>query len=578
MTIQQYIFQFFTGGIFIYSVVLFLFYIFIGTYSTREIRKYLRLNSFADFRVPAASEHLPGISVVAPAYNEAANIVENVRSMLSVHYNTLELIIVNDGSKDDSLQKLIKAYDLYKANIFINEQIPTKKVNGIYKSNNPVFKKLIVVDKENGGKADALNVGINVSSYEYFVCVDVDCVLEQDALLKMIKPFLEETKVRVIASGGVIRIANDCRIENGKLVEVRLPKKFLTRMQTLEYIRSFLLGRMAWSRLNGLLLISGAFGAFDKEIVIKCGGYNTKTVGEDMELIVRMRRYMAENHLGYKITYIPDPLCWTEAPSNYKILGRQRNRWTRGTIETLRIHKKMFFNPKYKLLGMLSYPYWFFFEQLAPLIELTGILVFFLFAILGIVQWSIFFILLGCVFLFGFLFSIFAILMEVQTYNQYKSEKDNFRLIATAFLEPFIFHPFIVWSALLGHIDYLRKNHNWGEMTRQGLNLGQQRVNAGENLIVETKSESRFLQGIGEAIAYSLTLFVGMLIVKAIEIIRDAQHFGIPKDIFSVINHGIINDISFDFNIAILLVSVFMLLYLLNQKLARIFFISFSVT
>jgi phosphoglycerol transferase MdoB-like AlkP superfamily enzyme len=237
----------------------------------------------------------------------------------------------------------------------------------------------------------------------------------------------------------------------------------------------------------------------------------------------------------------------------------------------------MFFNPKYKLLGMLSYPYWFFFEQLAPLIELTGILVFFLFAILGIVQWSIFFILLGCVFLFGFLFSIFAILMEVQTYNQYKSEKDNFRLIATAFLEPFIFHPFIVWSALLGHIDYLRKNHNWGEMTRQGLNLGQQRVNAGENLIVETKSESRFLQGIGEAIAYSLTLFVGMLIVKAIEIIRDAQHFGIPKDIFSVINHGIINDISFDFNIAILLVSVFMLLYLLNQKLARIFFISFSV-
>ncbi len=297
MTIQHFIFDFFTGGIFIYSVVLFFFYIFIGIYSTSEIRKYLRMNSFADFRIPAASEHLPGISVVAPAYNEAANIVENVRSMLSIHYNTLELIIVNDGSKDDSLEKLIKAYDLYKANIFINEQIPTKKVKGIYKSNNPVFNKLIVVDKENGGKADALNVGINVSSYEYFVCVDVDCVLEQDALLKMIKPFLEETKVRVIASGGVIRIANDCKIENGRLVEVNLPKKFLPRMQTLEYIRSFLLGRMAWSRLNGLLLISGAFGAFDKEIVIKCGGYNTNTVGEDMELIVRMRRYMEENKL-----------------------------------------------------------------------------------------------------------------------------------------------------------------------------------------------------------------------------------------------------------------------------------------
>ena len=577
MTIQHYIFEFFTGGIFVYSIVLVFFYLFIGIYSTGEIRKYLRLNSFADFRVPAASEHLPGISIVAPAYNEAANIVENVRSMLSVHYNTLELIIVNDGSKDDSLQRLIEAYDLYKADIFINEQIPTKKVRGVYKSNNPVFKKLLVVDKENGGKADALNVGINASSFDYFVCVDVDCVLEQDALLKMIKPFLEETKVRVIASGGVIRIANDCRIENGRLVEVRLPKKFLPRMQTLEYIRSFLLGRMAWSRLNGLLLISGAFGAFDKEIVIKCGGYNTRTVGEDMEMIVRMRRYMEENRLRYKITYIPDPLCWTEAPSDYKILGRQRNRWTRGTIETLRIHKKMFFNPKYKLLGMVSYPYWFFFEQLAPLIELTGIMVFFILAILGMVQWSIFFILLGCVFLFGFLFSVFAILMEVQTYNQYKSEKDNFRLIATAFLEPFIFHPFIVWSALLGHIDYLRKNHHWGEMTRQGLNPGQRPLQAGAYPVKDTTTQSRFAQGAGEAIGFSLTLFGCMLLVKVIEIIRDSLHFGLPKDILSVITHGIINELSFDFNIVILPVSVFLLFYLLNRKLARIFFISFSV-
>src|SRR5665213_2844284 len=420
MIIQDFIFHFFTVAIFIYSLVLFFFYIFIGVYSTGEIKKYLRLNSFTDFRIPAASEHLPGISVVAPAYNEAANIVENVRSMLSIHYNTLELIIVNDGSKDDSLQKLIEAYDLYKANIFLNEQIPTKKVKGIYKSNNPVFKKLLVVDKENGGKADALNVGINVSSYEYFVCVDVDCVLEQDALLKMMRPFLEETKVKVIASGGVIRIANDCKIENGRLVEVRLPKKFLPRMQTIEYIRAFLLGRMAWSRLNGLLLISGAFGAFDKEIVIKCGGYNVNTVGEDMELIVRMRRYMEEQNIPYKVTFIPDPLCWTEAPFNYKILGRQRNRWTRGTIETLKEHRVMFFNPRYRLLGMVSYPYWFFFEFLAPVIEFLGFTGFLIFTLLGWVHWTSFLALVGCVLSFGFLYSMFAILMEVLTYNQYK--------------------------------------------------------------------------------------------------------------------------------------------------------------
>ncbi len=576
MTIQHFIFNFFTGGIFIYSIVLFFFYIFIGIYSTRELRKYLRLNSFADFRVPAASEHLPGISVLAPAYNEAANIVENVRSMLSIHYNTLELIIVNDGSKDDSLEKLIKAYDLHKADIFINEQIPTKKVKGIYKSNNPVFKKLIVVDKENGGKADALNVGINVSSYEYFVCVDVDCVLEQDALLKMIKPFLEETKVRVIASGGVIRIANDCKIENGRLVEVKLPKKFLPRMQTLEYIRSFLLGRMAWSRLNGLLLISGAFGAFDKDIVIKCGGYSTKTVGEDMELIVRMRRYMEERKLRYKITYIPDPLCWTEAPVNYKILGRQRNRWTRGTIETLRMHRKMFFNPRYGLLGMLSYPYWFFFEQLAPLIELGGIITFIIFAFLGIVQWSVFFILLGCVFLFGFLFSVFSILMEVQTYNQYKSEKDNFRLMGTAFLEPFIFHPFIVWSALKGHIDYFKKKHTWGEMTRQGLTPGVSDANTKESFFEKIK-DSTIVKGTGEAISYSIILFACTLLVKIMEIIRDCDHFGVPKDILSVIGHGITNDLSFDLNIAIIPVSIFILFYLVSKKIARIFMVAFSV-
>jgi cellulose synthase/poly-beta-1,6-N-acetylglucosamine synthase-like glycosyltransferase/phosphoglycerol transferase MdoB-like AlkP superfamily enzyme len=577
MTINDFIFHFFTVGIFIYSLVLFSFYIFIGVYSTGEIKKYLRLNSFTDFRIPAASEHLPGISVVAPAYNEAANIVENVRSMLSIHYNTLELIIVNDGSKDDSLQKLIEAYDLYKANIFINEQIPTQKVKGIYKSNNPVFKKLLVVDKENGGKADALNVGINVSSYEYFVCVDVDCILEQDALLKMIKPFLEETKVRVIASGGVIRIANDCKIENGKLIEVRLPKKFLPRMQTLEYIRSFLLGRMAWSRLNGLLLISGAFGAFDKEIVIKCGGYSTETVGEDMELIVRMRRYMEEHKLAYKITYIPDPLCWTEAPINYKILGRQRNRWTRGTIETLRTHRKMFFNPKYRLLGMVSYPYWFFFEQLAPLIEFAGVIVFIIFAFLGMVSWSIFFILLGCVLLFGFLFSVFAILMEVHTYNQYKSEKDNFKLIATAFLEPFIFHPFIVWSAIQGHIDYFKKKNSWGEMTRQGLTPGQQKAVENTNPIQQTKVEPLLVQGIRESVTYSLLLFGCMLLVKVVEIIRDSIHFGAPKDILSVIKHGLINDVSFDFNIAIFPVTIFLLFYLINKKVARFFFITFSV-
>lgn len=580
MTWQQFIFDFFTYVILAYSLLLLTFYIFIGVYSIAEIRKHLRINYFTDFRVLAASDQLPGISIVAPAYNEAANIVENVRSMLSIHYNKLELIIINDGSKDDSLQRLINAYELYKINIFINEQIPTKKIRGVYKSNNPVFHRLVIVDKENGGKSDALNVGVNIARYGYFVCVDVDCVLEQDALLKMIKPFLEETKKRVIASGGVIRIANDCIIENGKLIKINLPKKYLPRIQTIEYIRAFLLGRMAWSRLNGLLLISGAFGAFDKDIVIKCGGYSTNTVGEDMELIVRMRRYMEENKLPYKVNFIPDPLCWTEAPSDYKILGRQRNRWTRGTIETLWAHKKMFFNPRYGLLGMVSYPYWFFFEFLAPIIEFAGMATFILFAFLGFIHWPTFLALLVCILLFGFLYSVFAILMEVLTYNQYKGRKDIFTLVGTAFLEPFLFHSFVVWSAIKGNIDYLRKKNTWGEMTRLGLSPNHSQPAAASAIIKPISKTAwlsqKIIQAVKEAAVYVVILLSSMLSVKIYELIRDVRHFGVPNNFSDVIKFGIINDISFASNIAIIPVTIFILIFLLNKKIARVFFVTFS--
>lgn len=461
--------DFITAFFLVYSGLLMAFYLIIAIFAVGEVRKYFRKNSFTDYNVLATSDRAPGISIIAPAYNEGANIIENVRSILSLHYNNLEIIIVNDGSKDDCLLKLIEGYDLYRAEYFIITKLTSKMIRGIYKSRNPIFKKLLVVDKENGGKADALNAGINISSQDYIVCVDVDCVLEQDALLKMAKPFLESSEHRVIASGGVIRIANDCIIEGGKLVKVNLPVKFLPRVQTLEYIRAFLLGRMAWSRMNGLLLISGAFGAFDKDIVIKCGGYDHKTVGEDMELIVRMRRYMEESNLPYKVTYIPDPLCWTEAPESYKILSRQRNRWTRGTIETLRTHKAMFFNPRYGMLGLLSYPYWFFFEFLAPLIEFIGLIGVIFLGIFGYVVWSTFFTLLAILLSFSFLYSLFAILMEVLTYNQYKKSSDILKLAGTALLEPFIFHPLVVWAAVRGNIDYLRKKNDWGVMTRRGL-------------------------------------------------------------------------------------------------------------
>ena len=456
-----------------YSGALLLCYLCIGLYSIGGIKNYLRQNSFTDYRILAGSTQAPRMSILAPAYNEGANIVENVRSLLSIHYNNLEVIIINDGSKDNSLETLIQVYDLYKTDVFVNQQIATKPIRGVYKSRNKVYRKLIVVDKENGGKADALNVGINIAKNDYIVCIDVDCILEQDALLKLAMPFLEFPDRRVIATGGVVRIANDCHIEDGKLIKVNLPKKFLPRVQTLEYVRAFLLGRMAWSRLDCLLLISGAFGAFDKEIVIKCGGYDHNTVGEDMELVVRMRRYMEESRQPYKVAFIPDPLCWTEAPATFKILGRQRNRWTRGTIETLKLHKIMFFNPRYGLLGLLSFPYWFFFEFLAPIVEFVGMLSFGVFIYFDLIDWELFttFLLMGLA--FGFLYSVFAILMEVLTYHQYKRKRDVLKLIFTALIEPIVFHPFVVWSAIKGNIDLLRKKNSWGEMTRQGFSAAK---------------------------------------------------------------------------------------------------------
>jgi poly-beta-1,6-N-acetyl-D-glucosamine synthase len=461
MTWFQILYNLFTNGLLIYSAALLLFYVFIGIYSIGETRLYLKKNSFTDYNVFASSPHAPSVSILAPAYNEGMTIIDNVRSLLSIHYNQLELIVINDGSKDDSLQKLITTYNLEMVPYLYQQHITTKPVKGIH--------KLVVVDKENGGKADSLNAGINIASGKYLVCIDADCVLEQDALLKLIKPFMEAVPHKpVIATGGVIRIANSCVVENGRLVDVNLPKRFLPRVQTLEYIRAFLLGRMAWSRLNGLLLISGAFGAFDRDIVIKAGGYNTKTVGEDMELLVRMRRYMHEAQLDYAVAYIPDPLCWTEAPESYKILGRQRNRWTRGTIETLKLHRKMFFNPRYGVLGMLSYPYWFFFEMLAPVAELIGLIAFVVFIMLGMVDWQFFSALLVFIFTFGFLYSVFAILIEVYTYNQYRKKGDIAKLMLTALLEPFLFHPFVVWSAIRGYIDLFRKKKSWGEMVRTG--------------------------------------------------------------------------------------------------------------
>jgi len=457
---------------FLYSFSIIGSYIILGIISVFETIEYMKKNKFVNYNKILSSNISPSISIIAPAYNESLNIIENVRSLLSLHYANYDVIIVNDGSKDDSLEKLIKAYNLVQVDFLINEQILTQPLRkGIYKSTNPAFEKLIVVDKENGGKADALNMGLNISANKYVACIDVDCLLIEDALLKLIKPFLESIDKKVIAAGGVIRIANSCIIEQGKLLDINLPKKMLEKGQILEYLRAFLLGRMAWSRLNGLLVISGAFGLFDKKIAIGVGGYDTNTVGEDMEIIVRMRRYMEENKLKYRVAYIPDPLCWTEAPDNYKTFISQRNRWTRGTIETLRKHRKVGFNRKYNSMGILSYPYWFLFERMAPIVEVLGLIYFGYLIFNNEVGWDyiIGFIILA--YLFTVLFSILAIISEELTYHQYKKKGTGFKMIMIAFLEPFVVHPFILYAAILGNKDYyFNKKKKWGAMTRKGMN------------------------------------------------------------------------------------------------------------
>ena len=466
MTLHQFI-EYLNAAIFFYGISISSAYVILAVLSARALHVYMRKNKFVDHNVTLISPYAPSVSLIAPAYNEEKTIVENIRSLMSIHYNNFEIIIVNDGSKDETMQTIIKAYDLVKVDFFVHQKIACKKIKGVYKSTNKAYKKLVVVDKENGGKSDALNAGVNISQYNLITCIDVDCIIEQDAILKMVKPFMEE-KERVIATGGVIRIANSCDIEDGRLLIARVPQNMIPRFQVVEYLRAFLMGRMAWSKMNGLLLISGALGFFDKEVVVACGGYDHNTVGEDMELVVRMRRYMTDNKKKYKVVYIPDPLCWTEAPADYKVLARQRSRWMRGTMETLWTHRKLFFNPKYGLLGVLSYPFWFFFEWLAPIVEFLGLIYFLFLIAIGYSNWHFFLILFMAVYFFAITISTLALVFEEFSYRQYAKHADILKLVLVALVEPIIYHPRSTWWGLKGNLEKLKGNKGWGEMTRSG--------------------------------------------------------------------------------------------------------------
>ncbi len=453
--------------IFLLTLILFGSYLFLGIFSAMALRKYLRKNSYINYNSLVLSPLSPRISIIAPAYNESKTIIDNVRTLLSLYYNNFEVIIVNDGSTDDTFAKIRESYDLVRVNYYFDYRIPCERIKGVYKSKNPSFNRLTVIDKNNGGKADSLNAGINISRSSLFVAIDADSIIEADSILKLIKPFLEEKDSKVIGTGGVIRIVNSCDIEKGFIRKIHLPVKFLPRLQVLEYTRAFLLGRMAWSHLDGLMLISGAMGMFERETAIKAGGYSIHTVGEDMELVLRMRRYMAEKELAYEVTYIPDPLCWTEVPSDLRSMRRQRTRWTRGLIESLWTHRRMLFHRKYGRLGMLGYPYWLFFEWAAPLIAFLGFVYTTFLVLAGRLNWPFFLLLFAFVYTFAVSLSTWAVLFEEITFHKYGRKRDVLKLLSTALLEPF-FYPVHTYFAVRGNIEFLRGKKGWGSADRSG--------------------------------------------------------------------------------------------------------------
>jgi cellulose synthase/poly-beta-1,6-N-acetylglucosamine synthase-like glycosyltransferase len=428
-----------------------------------EIADYVRREIFSGFSELFTSNYAPPVSVVVPAYNEEATITESVRSFLTLHYPLHEVIVVNDGSSDGTLEVLMQEFGLYESDQPMRMQLETAPLRGIYTS---PTERLIVVDKENGGKSDALNAGICAASYPLVCCMDADIILEEDALLRVARPMIESGSVAAV--GGIIRVANGCEFEKGRLVKVKTPRKPLPNFQIVEYLRAFIAVRTAWSRLNCLLIISGAFGMFRRRDLILAGGYSGDTVGEDMELTTRMHRVLRENDRKYKISFVPDPIAWTEVPDTLRVLGRQRDRWHRGLIDTLVRHRRMLFNPRYGPVGLIAMPYFFIFEFLGPVIELLGYAAFVAGVALGVINGPFALAFFLAAVGLGVLLSTAAVFLEELRLERYPRWWDLVKLTLYGVLENFGYRQLnTLWRAL-AIVSFLRNNTNWGAMERKG--------------------------------------------------------------------------------------------------------------
>jgi len=450
----------------IYMVIVISFYSVILVISFFQLRKEYQLDRVQAYEDYSDEFYTKPVSIIVPAYNEEAGIIQSVRSLLSVDYPTYEVIVVNDGSTDQTLAKVIDHYDMQEIKKAVRKQVETKPIVRIYQS--AVLSNLFLIDKENGGKADALNVGLNFSHYPYFCSLDGDSVLEQDAFLKVMKPIIDSNE-EVIASGGSVRIANGCQIKNGQIQRIGLSNKPLVVMQIIEYLRAFLMGRIGLSRHNLLLIISGAFGVFSKQWVIAAGGYKTDTVGEDMELVVRIHRLLKEKNIKKKIVYVPDPVCWTEVPEEITFLRRQRRRWHRGLLESLWTHRKITLNPKYGSIGLISFPYFWIVEFFGPVIEFLGYLFMVLCLFLGgiYIEFAILLFLLSC--LYGSIFSMVSVLLEEWSLTKYPKVSDIMKLFVYSLTETLWYRPMTVFWRCEGIWQMLIGDQSWGEMKRKGV-------------------------------------------------------------------------------------------------------------
>ncbi len=433
--------------------------------SAIELRAYLKRLRYGSYDLLFRDPRTPSLSVLMPAHNEARTIATSVRGVLNLNYPNFEVIVVNDGSSDETLEVLKSEFRLVEAPRSMEAGIPASRIRASYRS--LTVPNLLVIDKENGGKADALNAGINASRTPYFCAVDADVILEEDALLRVMRPVLEDPE-SVVAVGGIVRVANGCEVAHARVLTPRLPARLLPLFQVVEYLRAFLGGRTGFSRINGLLIISGAFGVFSKKWAAAVGGYRTDTVGEDMELVCAMHELLREMRVDYRIVFIADPVCWTEVPASLRVLSSQRRRWQRGLLETLWRHRGMLLKPRYGILAFFSYPFFLLFEGLGPLIEGLGYASVVLSWALGRLDAAYGMAFLTLALLMGMLLNLCSLLLEEYAFRRYPRWLDIARLVACGVIENVGYHQLTLWLRCLGVWDFLCKRKGWGFMVRKG--------------------------------------------------------------------------------------------------------------